>query len=192
MTELEIKVKNGHLYFPKGLKNIYPEGQRIVAWFCKGKNSKLLIKFGLSQEERDFLVGQSNQYIEIEEHDKFKHFLENDVKDLARNQDHPFYAYEHYLRTICRYCDDYVVGSTNTVKAPELFTNFAVGNFVIVSHLIEQEVVTEVWEKEVWESIKSYLIEKKKLKKKDIQTVKYQSPKKTDEEIREELKSLLK
>ena len=35
----KIKVKEGKIYFPKALNKVYPDNQKLVAWFYKGKYS---------------------------------------------------------------------------------------------------------------------------------------------------------
>ena len=185
MTELEIKVVAGKLYFPKDLNKIFQDNQKIITWFCTGKYSSLLSKLGLSHKEIDNLVSKSNQFVIVEDHDKFLSFLQKDVKMLASKNDKPALTYAKYLRGICRYCADYEVGSTTSVSAPKIYTNFNCGSFILISYEHNNSVATEIWEKEVWEKIKSYLIEKKKLKKKDITLYKYKKPGYTDEEIRD-------
>lgn len=188
MTELEIKVKGGKIYFPKALNKVYPDNQKLVAWFCKGKYSNLLSKLGLSHEEIDTLAGKSNQFIILEEHDNFLSFLQKDVKALADENEHPSLTYAKYLRGICRYCDDYVVGSKNPVVAPKVFTNFQVdGDYILISYNHNNNVCCEVWKQEIWETIKQHLIQENKLSVNPEQKPKRVKKKKTDKEIIDEL-----
>lgn len=189
MTEFKIKAKAGKLYFPKTLNMIFPNNQKLVAWFCKGKYSNLLSKLGLSHQEIDTLVGKSNQFVILEDHDNFLSFLQKDVKDLAYKSERPAHVYENYLRGICRYCDDYLVGSAKPVKAPTVFTNFQVdGDYVLISYDHNDSIRCEVWKEEIWKTIKEHVHENKKSNK--TETKKKSVKTKSEKQIIEDLKKM--
>lgn len=198
MTELEIKVKDGRLYFSKSINQLYPDTDRLVLWFRKVNYSKLLKDIGLSVQEAKSLLPHSNEIVSVKTRKEFFTLLKKDIPEIFKEDEHKKHKIERSIRIICADSRSYDF-TQSYVKAPEAFSNiFCAGSFVLI--VSQDGKSAEIWDSDVWQNIKAYLIENKKARKKDFEKFKVSAPKaeqpnqkktQTEDENKEDLAKLL-
>lgn len=171
MTELEVKVKDGKITFPKKFLDFYPSEEKLYCWFQQDGYSKLLHSLGLSSQESDELECKSNQVVSVITEKQYVNALRS-FKNILKEKKITRAELEIIQRHIGRDSVDMNLKSLN-IEAPSKYTNFINGEWVCVLTETQNGCYAEIWEKFVWERLKTYLIEQKKLDAKNIKTIKF-------------------
>ena len=98
MTELELKAKDGKIYFPKSLKQFYSDSDRIVLWFRQANYSKILNDMGLSAEEAKSLLNHSNQIVSVRTKKEFFTLLKQDLPKIFEHDESSVHKIERSIR----------------------------------------------------------------------------------------------
>lgn len=164
MKQCKIKIEDGKIYLPsninKELKQMQTEYEKdgktrlaeIVFWFTTYRKTNLIKRLNLTEEDLKF-VDKSNEVCFISTEPEFTEHIRSVTKGMPRAKA------EKALRYIYRNVWGYNPTKQTSMAIPKMYTNFLVGDFVLIEYYYRRKKYFEIWDEVVWNNIKQYLKE---------------------------------